>query len=400
MSFVDRALVAVAGAPIKHDLHLSDSQFGALQGLAFVALYCLCGIPLGWLADRVSRRNLIAAGLLFWTAMTAVCGLAHSVGVFALGRIGVGLGEACLVPAGMSLLADVVPARRMAGAVAVFLLGSTAGNVVALLLGGQLLTLLTPIGGVAPWRALFLLACAPGVLMAALMMTIREPARLGVPEASWRELKGALAHLRANARAYGFLTAATACSVTLAQAQAAWIPQFYGRRFGLAPGHSAVLVGWLFLISAPLGQGVGGFVIDRFRARGVAAPSNLILALFCMACLPAAVLFCTATDLRYAAAGYAVFNALVFAATPAGLSGWQALTPSCYRGLTIALLVSAVTLVGVGLGPALVGVLTDQVFHDEKALGSSLLVVILAAGAGGASFALIGRRAFARSAMT
>jgi len=397
VSFIDRALVAVAGAPIKHDLHLSDSLFGALQGPAFVALYCLCGVPLGWLADRVSRRNLIAAGLLFWTAMTAVCGLAHSVGVFALGRIGVGLGEACLLPAGMSLLADVIPARRMAGAVAVFLLGSTAGNVVALLLGGHLLTWLAPVGGVAPWRALFLLACAPGVLMAALMMTIREPPRLGVPGPSWLELKHALGHLRANARAYGFLTAATACSVTLAQAQAAWIPQVYGRRFGLAPGHSAVLVGWLFLISAPAGQWMGGLLIDRFRARGVAAPSNLVLALFCAACLPAATLFCTATDLTRAAAGYAVFNALVFAATPAGLSGWQALTPSRFRGMTIALLVSAVTLIGVGLGPVLVGTLTDHVFRDEKALGSSLLSIILAAGAAGTGFALAGRRAFARS---
>src|ERR1700727_1320689 len=92
-AFIDRGLVSVAGAPIKHDLGLSDIQFGLLNGTAFVALYCVCGIPLGWLADRTDRRAVIAIGLLFWSAMTAACAIDDSLGGFFLARAGVGLGE-------------------------------------------------------------------------------------------------------------------------------------------------------------------------------------------------------------------------------------------------------------------------------------------------------------------
>src|SRR5580693_6148662 len=100
VAFIDRGLVSVAAAPIKHDLHLSDAQLGLLNGTAFVALYCVCGIPLGWLADRIDRRAVIALGLLIWSAMTAACAITGSFGAFFLARVGVGLGEACLVPAG------------------------------------------------------------------------------------------------------------------------------------------------------------------------------------------------------------------------------------------------------------------------------------------------------------
>ena len=111
VAFIDRGLVSVAAAPIKHDLHLSDAQLGLLNGTAFVALYCVCGIPLGWLVDRSDRRVIIAIGLFFWSAMTAACAVADSLGGFCLARAGVGLGEACLIPAGISLLASVTPQR-------------------------------------------------------------------------------------------------------------------------------------------------------------------------------------------------------------------------------------------------------------------------------------------------
>src|ERR1700727_2485534 len=138
-AFIDRGLVSVAAAPIKHDLHLSDTQLGLLNGTAFVALYCVCGIPLGWLADRGDRRALIAIGLFVWSAMTAACAVADSLGGFFLARVGVGLGEACLVPAGISLLGSVTPQRQLGRSMAVFLMGATVGNSIALLGGGWLL---------------------------------------------------------------------------------------------------------------------------------------------------------------------------------------------------------------------------------------------------------------------
>jgi MFS family permease len=407
VAFVDRSLVGIAGAPIKSDLALSDSQFGLLHGAAFVVLYCLCGVPLGWMADRLDRRMMIATGLLFWSVMTVFCGLAQSFSVFFIARIGVGLGEAILVPAGMSLLSSAVAKEKMAQSVAIFLMGAAIGNAVALLGGGYLLNRLSgsPPGfpfpaHLAPWQLLFLIAAVPGVVLAGIFALLGEPPRVAGAETRigfWRSVSAAIAHMRGSAQAYGFLTAATACSIILAQAQAAWVPLLYVRKFGLSPGDSAIALGLMFLISAPTGQWAGGILIDRLQAAGVRAPSNLVLALCAAAALPAAFLFCMSDQLTVSRSAYLVFNFLVFAATPAGLTGWQLLTPERIAGMSIAILVSIVTLVGVGLGPALVGWLTDLVFQDEAALGRSLFVVIAVAGTACFGLALMGRTVYAEA---
>ena len=112
----------MAGGPIKADLALTDTQFGLLGGTAFALLFCLGAVPLGWLADRTDRRRLIAIGILAWSAMTALCGLAPDFQTFILARIGVGLGEACLIPAGVSLIRSGIAPERRGRAVALFLI--------------------------------------------------------------------------------------------------------------------------------------------------------------------------------------------------------------------------------------------------------------------------------------
>jgi len=405
VSFLDRSLVNVASLPIKHDLGLSDSQFGLLSGTGFVILYCLSGIPLGRLADRVDRRRMLAIGILFWSAMTAICGLAGSFPTFFAGRIGVGLGEACLVPAGMSLIGDVVNRERMGRAVAIFIMGATVGNATALIGGGYLLTrlsaagpVLLPLAGlVAPWQMLFLIACLPGVLLAALMATLSEPDRAAPAAGSRSGLKAAWAHIATHRRSYGFLVAAACCNIVLAQAQSAWAPLFYVRHFGLAPGVSAVLVGTMFLLSAPTGQFAGGFLTDRLQARGRVGAQHTVMALCLGLALLPALVFCTTDRLWLSKLAYPAFTFLVSAATPMGLTALQLLTPARHRGMTSALFLSIVTLIGVGLGPAAVGLLTDHLFGDEQALGYSLLVVILLAGTAGALLAWAGRGPFVRS---
>jgi MFS family permease len=401
VAFIDRGLVSVAGAPIKHDLNLSDIQFGLLSGPAFVALYCVCGIPLGWLADRTERRVVIAIGLFFWSIMTAACGMAYSFGEFFAARLGVGLGEACLVPAGISLLASVTPRNQMARSVAVFIMGATAGNAIALLAGSQLLdridSIVPVMGRIAPWRALFLLAAFLGIALAALVMGIREPRRDPLFVRPWNALKAALLQLKGRRSAYVPITIATACIIILSQTQAAWVPLFYVRAFHWAPGKAALIVGLMFLVSAPTGQILGGFMIDHLRSRGIAAGPHFVQAACSILCIPAAVVFCTSRQIAYSEAAYMVFNLLVFAATPAGLTAWQLLTPTRSQGLIIALLVAIVTLIGVGVGPVVVGLLTDRIFRDEGALGASLLSVIIVAGIAGFAAALSGCAAFARS---
>jgi MFS family permease len=403
-AFIDRGLVSVAAAPIKHDLHLSDTQLGLLNGTAFVALYCVCGIPLGWLADRGDRRAVIAAGLLFWSAMTAACAVADSLGTFFLARAGVGLGEACLIPAGISLLGSVTPQRQLGRSIVVFLMGATVGNSIALLGGGWILhhigataPLLPGLGRITPWRALFLLAAVPGVALAVLVARIREPVRAVSVVPPWSALKAVSSLLYTNRSAYMPVTISTACIIVLSQTQAAWVPLFYARAFHLEPGEAAMTVGLLFLVTAPAGQWLGGLLIDHLRARGIAAAPHFVQAACAILCIPAAIIFCTSTHIAGSEAAYTVFNLLVFAATPSGLTAWQLLTPERSQGLIVALLVAIVTLIGVGAGPVVVGALTDRLFGDEAGLGGALLLVIVAAGMAGCLAALSGRRAFARS---
>jgi len=371
----------VAGGPIKAELGLSDTQFGLLGGTAFALLFCLGAVPLGWLSDRTDRRRLIAAGILAWSVMTALCGLAPDFHSFILARIGVGLGEACLVPAGVSLIRSGVAPDRRGRAVALFLIGATSGSALALLGGGWLL------GQIQSWRTLFLGAAVLGLPVAVPVLMMREPAR-----DPWPGLGAARRHIASNRAAYGWLTGATACSIVLAQAQAMWIPQLFTRSFGLTPGNAAILAGLLFVLSAPIGQWIGGTALDRMRRRGVAAPSHLLLATCCALCLPPAILFCTAGSLTVAAPAYWLFNLIVFASTPAGMSGWQRLTPSGLQGSVIAVLTAAANLAALGFGPPAIGALADR-----WSLAPALLTVCAAVGLTGVLLALKGRASFAEA---
>jgi len=371
----------VAGGPIKADLGLTDTQFGLLGGTAFALLFCLGAVPLGWLSDRTDRRRLIAAGILAWSVMTALCGLASDFHTFILARIGVGLGEACLIPAGVSLIRSGVAPEKRGRAVAVFLIGATAGSALALLGGGWLL------GEIESWRTLFLGAAILGLPVAVPVLIMREPAR-----DPWPGLGAAGRHIVRFRSAYGWLTAGTACSIVLAQAQAMWIPQLFERSFGMTAGRAAILTGLLYVLSAPIGQWVGGALIDRMRRQGVAAPSHMLLAVcFALSLVPAA-LFCTAGTLTVAAPAYWLFNLVVFASTPAGMSGWQRLTPSGLQGSVMALLTAAANLAALGFGPPAIGALADR-----WSLGPALLTVCLAAGVAGIVLALLGRMSFAEA---
>jgi MFS family permease len=396
IAFLDRALVSVAGAPIKRDLGLSDSQFGLLSGTAFVVLYATAGLPLGWLADRIDRHRMIALAILIWSAMTAICGLAGTFPIFFAARIGVGCAEAALIPAGMSLLASTVPRAWMARSVALFLMGSAVGNALALLGGGYLLTRLEPVtlpvlGMLAPWQLLFLIACPPGLVAAVLMATVREPRRVDPGSA----VGDALGHIAAHRVAYGLLIAASSCTVLLSQAPAAWMPLFYVRQFGLEPGPSAMRVGLMYVTSVPAGQLVGGMLTDRLGARGIAAAPFVAIALCALLSLPPAILFCTTRDLGLSQAAYVLFSFLVSAATPNGLIGLQLLTPERHQGITSALLLGVVSLIALGIGPAAVGVLSDHPFLGEPALPVALLTVIATAGLAAPLVTILGRRSFA-----
>lgn len=406
ISFVDRFVMSLVLVPIKTELSLSDTQLGLLHGTGFVILYTVAAIPLGWLADRANRRNIIVAGILVWSLATAACGLATSFNSLFLARIAVGFGEAALVPAAMSLIAAYFTRSKLSRAVSTFTMGASLGKSVALIVGGMILAWLTARGGamlpgwghLSPWQGLFIAAAAPGVLVALLLLTVREPARPVTTQAK-PGLREVFAHIGRHRAAYLLHTAAAASAILLVQSYAAWSPTFYIRNFGLAPAEAGYLVGMVVLVAGPVGHLTGGYLTDRLQAKGVIGAPGLVIAGMLLLSLPLAVLFCTSDNKTLSLLSYALLNITLTAAAPPGLSGIQLLTPERLRGVTSACFMAAVTFTAIGMGPASIGIFTDRVFGDDKALGSSLLLATFIFGLLGAVVAWFSR-APTRAAMT
>ena len=184
-SFLDRQILALLIEPIRQDLEITDFQISLLLGLAFGIFYTALGIPIGRLADRRSRRGIIAVGVTIWCLMTAACGLARNFSQLFLARIGVGVGEATLNPSAYSLISDYFPRQRRGRAISFYNMGVSLGAGVAMVVGGQIIAFAfdTPrvtlpiVGELYAWQLVFLLVGLPGLLIAALMITVREPER-------------------------------------------------------------------------------------------------------------------------------------------------------------------------------------------------------------------------------
>ena len=184
-AYVDRAILTVLVEPIQRDLHINDTQIALLHGFAFVIFYVTLGVPLGFVADRTNRKRLIVGSIAVWSLMTAACGLTSTFASLFAARIGVGIGEAGLSPASYSLISDQFPPSRRSSALGVYTLGIYFGSGLAILAGGLVVgligvqpTVTAPlIGVVKSWQLVFFVVGLPGLLVAALAATVREPVR-------------------------------------------------------------------------------------------------------------------------------------------------------------------------------------------------------------------------------
>src|SRR3954469_9634501 len=162
-NFLDRQMLGILAQPIKADLHLSDTQFGAIGGLAFAILYSVLGVPLAYLADKTSRSAVIAGALALWSGFTALCGTSTSFGQLFLYRLGVGFGEAGGVAPSYALIADYFPVERRARALAIFSLGIPLGLAGGTLIGAYLAAWID-------WRAAFMTMGVAGIMLAPVML--------------------------------------------------------------------------------------------------------------------------------------------------------------------------------------------------------------------------------------
>ena len=383
LSFVDRQILNLLVEPIRRDLAINDTQMSLLMGLSFALFYTVCGIPLGRVADTRSRRGLIAVGILFWSAATAASGMAKLYWQFLLCRIGVGVGEAALSPAAYSLIADSFPAERRATAISVYSMGVYLGSGLAFLVGGLVIQFasaqgdvtLPVLGEVRPWQLIFLILGGAGVLFTLLMFAVKEPARRGAGAGVAVPLSEVGRYIRANRRTvllhnFGFAGLAFA-----GYGSAAWIPTFFIRTHGWDAGQVGIVYGSIVAVFGCLGIVFGGRLADWMAKRG-RSDANMRVGLYAaLGALPMVVLYPLMDSAFWASVLMAptVFClSMPFGVAPAAI---QEIMPNSMRGQASAIYLFVITLIGLGVGPTAVALVTDFVFADDAALRYSLLII-------------------------
>lgn len=200
VSFVDRTALSLLIGPIQADLEFSDIELALLHGAAFGIFYAIMGLPLGWLVDRLPRVPLIAAGVALWCLATAACGLSRTFGHMFVARIGVGVGEAVLSPAALSLISDNFPRERRGLPIAVYSMAASLGTGLALIIGGLLISAINSappihlplLGELAGWKAVFIIIGLGGAVLLPLLATVAEPPRRSETDTGTTAARGGL----------------------------------------------------------------------------------------------------------------------------------------------------------------------------------------------------------------
>jgi MFS family permease len=389
LSFIDRQILSLLVKPIKEELLLSDTDIGWLQGAAFAIFYTLLGLPMGRFADRGSRRTLISVGIFFWSLMTATCTIARSFWSLFFARMGVGVGEATLSPSAFSLIADYFPAKKLGTALSIFSMGIFFGSGLGLILSGLVIgkvSQLPPfdfplIGTISPWRMTFLIAGLPGLLMAFLVYTIKEPVRKNLlrtseGEASKLSLSEVVAQLSMRWQSVLGVCLGFAFQAMCNYAQQAWLATFFQRVHGWSPKQAGVTLGILSLATGLAGNYLGGVLCDYWqRKKVIEAPLKVgVLATVCAGFFFCLVMFMPNENLQI----MMLIPSFFFLAMPIGstYASLQLIFPNQVRAQVGAVQILSLNLIGLVLGPLVTGVLTDRLFKNPNMVGFSIAVTV------------------------
>ena len=371
LSITDRMILSVLFEPIRLEFGASDTQMGLLGGLSFALFYATLGIPIARAADRGSRRLIIVVSLVLFSLMTALSGLATGFLMLLLLRIGVGIGEAGVSPASQSIIADCYPKERRASAMSMLIVGANVGMIFGFLAGGM-------VSQFYGWRVAMVVVGLPGLALAALMFArLREPVR-GAFEAPMSVGDPAPSVFQTAAFMFGNpavrqLLIASTLSGTVTYGLSTWLPAFFVRSHGLSQSEVGLLMALAFGVVGAIGAFTGGKLVDRLSRRGFERGLWMIAACQ-VAVVPLSVLAYQADSLALA---LAFFVAPVFVSPfylGPTLALIQTLSPVPMRAVAAAIKMLCLNLVGMGLGPLIVGALSDGL---TDAFGDASLRVAL-----------------------
>lgn len=391
LNFLDRQIVSILAEPIKHDLHLADWQLGVMTGLAFALFYTVLGIPIARFAETGHRPRIIAVSAGLWSLFTLACGFAQNFAQLVLCRIGVGIGEAGCTPPAHSLITDYTPREKRASALAFYALGTPLGGLLGLALGGL-------IADAYGWRAAFLFAGLPGLLMALVAWTtLVEPRRrmntdLAAIRAARPPFKVAMAEIRGK-RTFWLIAFAAAIKAFIGYGAAAFLAPFFFRNhaaelatisasFGLGvTGFLGVALGIVLGLTGAIGTWMGGWLADKYGARDLRAYVSIpaISTLMGIPFYIAGLLIDSAVAALILFAFPPILNTLWYGP---GYAAVQGLVRPQTRATASAVLLFVINLIGLGLGPLGVGAVSDLI-SGQMGLGAaegirwSLMIFIL-----------------------
>jgi MFS family permease len=381
LSIADRLIFSILMEDIKAEFALSDTQIGLLAGAAFTVTYIILGFPFARLADRSTRKNIVAGALAFWSAMTALCGLTLGYWSMFLARVGVGIGEAASGPSSQSMIADYFRREEMARAMGVLTVGATMGTAGGLIIGGL-------VAEAYGWRNAFLLMGLPGLILGLIVyLTLREPTRGRYAPEGAQTVQTPISHtlnaLLSN-KVFVWLVIGFGIQNMIGYAMAIWMPAVMLRNYEVSTGDVALYLGLAFILGGIPGPIIGGFLTDWLTRRNEKW----------RAWLPGLVSFGCLLPLWFSlnAGEFWTFLVLfslaygIFVSSQASiLSLLQASVEPSQRGFAVALALSINNLVGQGVGAGVVGWTSDQLAPAYGAFGLNIAVMAICLSAGTAA---------------
>lgn len=382
-SSVDRYVIGLLIEPIKRDLGATDTEIGLLQGFAFLLVYGVAGLPAGYLADRTVRVRLVSAAVAFWSLMTGLCGLASSYWTLFLARAGVGVGESVLSPASYSLIADSFPEDRQGLALGIYVCGASFGAGLSLIASGYIIAALTAHGPLTvlglvtlqPWQQTFVLLGLPGLLIAALLLWLREPARKAARAVDDAPSVADYARFAMRNRwALGFHHLASGLSNLVTLATTTWAASLMIRVHGWRVDNVGLAVGLATVCGGVCGLLFGGAASDFAFRRG---PHLRLVFCAAMAAVGALAGFGLAAPGGpiLAMAFYGVALGCAVAAFASANAALQFLLPGRVRGFGSAVYFLSFSIVG-SFGPTLAAMTSDQLFPFRTGIRFALALVV------------------------
>jgi MFS family permease len=393
-SFIDRQIISLLVEPIKRDMHITDTQIGLLQGFSFALFYCFLGVPIGWLADRKNRKSIIAVGIVIWSLMSALCGFAKNFAQLFMARVGVGVGEAALSPAAYSMVTDSFPKNRLGRAFSIYNLGIPIGSGIALLVGGLVVgavleegkTFTLPfLGEIRAWQFVFIVTGAPGLLLPLLLLGVREPARRGLIKTESNEtasipLSQVFAFMWKNGHFYSLHFVALALLAVLGYAVGAWLPTVISRTYSVPAADVGKVLGISVLSVNVLGILFFGRLCDRLTSRGFTDAPIVVCIVVALLIAATSVFpaFMPNVTLAYVAMCIAGFPFHGYVAM--GPMAVNQVTPNQMRAQVSSVYLFVNAILGMGVGPALVPLISDYILKDPMQIRWALSIVVFSAG--------------------